>query len=359
MPDYYEILGISSSATSGQVKVAYRRLALKYHPDKNPDTPSDKKFIEISNAYRILSNLEKRRRYDQGLNVEIDDNLAEDYQLRRRPPPYYYKYKPEKRIYSTKDYRYATVTVIGIIIVAIIFPVYLLQVTSAKYYDKAISNYLNGRYYSALQNVDLSIKDLSSTNAEASALASVILVHKLHKFDFGLKYVNRGLDYNPGDSLESELHYLKGICLVKKNNPQMALEEFNQVKNYSHTYDSSLFRSALILAYDTQNLDSAEFLLNRLTDRNENHYKASYFKGLIYERKSDPGRAYHIFSNLIGKPFNQAASYFHLAKSEIKLNLSDSACAHLKIAGSLNLMESKQLFNLYCKQESIFMSPYD
>ena len=41
------------------------------------------------------------------------------------------------------------------------------------------------------------------------------------------------------------------------------------------------------------------------------------------------------------------------------LSLTDSACAHLKIASDYNLMEAKQLMNLYCKQESIFMSPYD
>src|SRR4028118_2323619 len=64
--DYYEILGVSKSAGDDEIKKAYRKLAIKYHPDKNPDDPkSEDKFKEAAEAYEILSNPEKRRRYDQ------------------------------------------------------------------------------------------------------------------------------------------------------------------------------------------------------------------------------------------------------------------------------------------------------
>jgi len=64
--DYYEVLGVDKSATADQIKSAYRKLAMKYHPDRNPDNPEAKeKFTEISEAYEILSNPEKRQRYDQ------------------------------------------------------------------------------------------------------------------------------------------------------------------------------------------------------------------------------------------------------------------------------------------------------
>ena len=64
--DYYEVLGVEKSATADQIKSAYRKLAMKYHPDRNPDNPEAKeKFTEISEAYEVLSNPEKRQRYDQ------------------------------------------------------------------------------------------------------------------------------------------------------------------------------------------------------------------------------------------------------------------------------------------------------
>lgn len=64
--DYYEVLGVSKGATESEIKKAYRKLALKYHPDKNPDDKSaEDKFKEAAEAYEVLSNAEKKQRYDQ------------------------------------------------------------------------------------------------------------------------------------------------------------------------------------------------------------------------------------------------------------------------------------------------------
>ena len=64
--DYYEVLGVSKGASESEIKKAYRKMALKYHPDKNPgDKEAEEKFKEAAEAYEILSNAEKRQRYDQ------------------------------------------------------------------------------------------------------------------------------------------------------------------------------------------------------------------------------------------------------------------------------------------------------
>ncbi|MBO8168817.1 MAG: molecular chaperone DnaJ [Thermoanaerobacteraceae bacterium] len=64
--DYYEVLGVSRDASQEEIKKAYRKLARKYHPDVNPgDKEAEKRFKEIKEAYEVLSNSEKRARYDQ------------------------------------------------------------------------------------------------------------------------------------------------------------------------------------------------------------------------------------------------------------------------------------------------------
>jgi len=77
--DYYEILGVDRNASKSEIKKAYRKLALKYHPDKNSDKDAAEKFKEISEAYAVLYDDEKRRRYDQFGHAGIDQQYsAED-----------------------------------------------------------------------------------------------------------------------------------------------------------------------------------------------------------------------------------------------------------------------------------------
>ena len=64
--DYYEVLGIERKASTEELKKAYRRLAVKYHPDKNPGDPTaEEKFKEIGEAYEVLMDANKRAAYDQ------------------------------------------------------------------------------------------------------------------------------------------------------------------------------------------------------------------------------------------------------------------------------------------------------
>jgi len=83
--DYYEVLGIVRTATVDDIKKAYRRLAIKYHPDKNPgDADAEEKFKEAAEAYGVLSDDEKRARYDryghQGVgSVGFDPNQFADF----------------------------------------------------------------------------------------------------------------------------------------------------------------------------------------------------------------------------------------------------------------------------------------
>lgn len=75
--DYYEILGLERNASEADIKKAYRRLAMKYHPDRNPDdAEAEEKFKEVQEAYETLSDSKKRAAYDQFGHAGVDPNMG-------------------------------------------------------------------------------------------------------------------------------------------------------------------------------------------------------------------------------------------------------------------------------------------
>ncbi len=76
--DYYEVLGVARDADENTIKRAYRKLAMKYHPDRNPDDKeAAERFREVTEAYEVLSDQEKRRRYDQYGHAGVDDQMQD------------------------------------------------------------------------------------------------------------------------------------------------------------------------------------------------------------------------------------------------------------------------------------------
>ena len=71
--DYYEVLGVAKGASADEIKKAYRKLAVKYHPDKNPgNKEAEEKFKEAAEAYSVLSDPDKKAKYDQFGHAGVD-----------------------------------------------------------------------------------------------------------------------------------------------------------------------------------------------------------------------------------------------------------------------------------------------
>src|SRR3989338_7403301 len=76
--DYYEILGVPRSASKDEIKGSYRKLAMQFHPDKNKDAGAEERFKEISEAYAVLSDDEKRGLYDRFGHRGVDQRYSQE-----------------------------------------------------------------------------------------------------------------------------------------------------------------------------------------------------------------------------------------------------------------------------------------
>jgi molecular chaperone DnaJ len=76
--DYYDVLGVAREASEKDIKSAYRKLAMKYHPDQSKASDAEERFKEISEAYAVLSDPEKRRQYDQFGHAGIDSTYTQE-----------------------------------------------------------------------------------------------------------------------------------------------------------------------------------------------------------------------------------------------------------------------------------------
>ena len=75
--DYYDVLGVNRDAGDDEIRKAYRKLAMKFHPDRNPDNPkADEHFKEVKEAYEILSDAQKRAAYDQYGHAGVDPQFG-------------------------------------------------------------------------------------------------------------------------------------------------------------------------------------------------------------------------------------------------------------------------------------------
>ncbi|MBI1924841.1 DnaJ domain-containing protein, partial [Candidatus Poribacteria bacterium] len=75
--DYYEVLNVSRNANADEIKKAYRKLAIQYHPDKNPDNKeAEEKFKEATEAYEVLRDSDKRSRYDRFGHAGVEGTVG-------------------------------------------------------------------------------------------------------------------------------------------------------------------------------------------------------------------------------------------------------------------------------------------
>lgn len=380
MVNYYQLLEVSPHATPEQIKTAYKRKALRFHPDKNPDT--EELFKEINNAYQVLSDTEARNRYD--ISLEYQDNVHTAH-VRTRPYPaayQYYKYQQQRKQYHTQWLSRENLTatlfafIFALVVAALVMSAvwvndYYNEQEYAKYmaerrqtYENAQAAFDQGQYRETLDLL-VSLGGLRMGEADIDNYKSMVIskIHTLGMESYQRKQFSKAIKYFAlleGFSLSQTINFQKILaeCYLGIGQYKEGLNIFREmlvtgyrdveiVLKIAQTYEYKLEDHALALKYYEWGNEIAT-----------NDYKAIYGKAysLLLHKGNIPSNHYDIYLGL-ARTYQQlgqhqqaidcaewsvamwpdsTSNFLIRAESALALNKTDLACKEFSKASKLD-----------------------
>ncbi|MEN7546650.1 DnaJ domain-containing protein [Rapidithrix thailandica] len=331
MNSYYDILGIRTDATQAEIKSAYKKLALQYHPDRNPHNPrAEELFKIINNAYQVLSDEHKKAQYDLLLSYytfQTSTTYSQNhqyhsaYQAEKTAPKkntgrstIFQSYSKEDRIRDEKIALYWISAFMGVMVLVIVIFGFVnsyinqqhekeMQKARMALYGKALEYYRNQQYRLTLNELD-SLVSLRPEDLEAQLFKDRVLskVKDQLEIDFENQAYQKALknlqiiqdfEYN----LPIRYYYKLSICYQQLNMYDEAIEVLSTIIN-TNPYDlKARMEIANIYIDNYQNYRAALKHLDEARDVIIDEYKSTYGEAysMLVHPSSTPSIHYEIF----------------------------------------------------------------
>lgn len=274
MRDHYQILGVPRTASQESIRVAFKKLALKYHPDRNPNNRvAEEKFKEISHAYDTLSNPEKRARYD--LILSYSDATA--YYTKKSDAGYENVYKYKKRKPATRPYKYEfgwTYIKHQMMAFGFVFIVAILVLT-----------------FQAIYNYQVEKEKARQEAIRTSRLEAAVLNFRTGNYKASFDSIQHLIKVYPGefDIRDSKRKLLKEIKAIAENNfnkgaYKEAASNYKVATQYEEPYlvHQRLYFKLAICYEKLEEYQKAADILNRILIQDHENIKLNVELGKIY-----------------------------------------------------------------------------
>ncbi|MHC2993499.1 molecular chaperone DnaJ [Pontibacter sp. HJ8] len=343
----YTILGVSHTASAQEVKLAYKRLALKYHPDRNQGNARAEELFKIVNAaYQILSNPGKRARYDLKLQY-----LQEQRQTIQQHQPYHnprYRQTREPASVSERHYQniprrderrfarkdlYITAGFFAIMIVfSLLLKVTMDYITGEDKYKTALTYIEDGKYSSAHSLLTDAIY-FRPKHADAYLTRASIEMHVYENYRSAVEDLNQVIALQEKPSAEAYL--MRGKCLAKLTQYKQAESDFGQALSLDSTLhvaqlDRGEVRLFYLKKYGPAIADFSAFLVH--SHKGESWANALTFRGFGYYKTGDYAASEKDYRRVLQADNNNGRVFYLLGRTELEQAQPDSACAHFNEA---------------------------
>lgn len=261
LPDLYAILEVSPTASEAEIRKAFKRLALRWHPDKNPDNAeAEENFKAVNQAYQTLSNAEMRERYDHlRAQQHSQETAPEDIPQAPQDPAYFRRRAKVEPAFSGKTSRIMLFSIFSVVLVAlVVFSVGINRWNEARLADKRLAeaqSYFRAENWDVAQSYAWESFQGKETPEAAYLLAEVLRIRFPEKPHEALFFAEKAISLAQEQGQKVPPQYWKALAHVRveEENYKAAEEAFLKGNFYQEL--------GLMHAYKTQDLEKALFYL--------------------------------------------------------------------------------------------------
>ncbi|WP_187262807.1 J domain-containing protein [Pontibacter beigongshangensis] len=358
----YTVLEVSPVATAQEIKLAYKRLAVLYHPDKNPgDAQAEERFKLISAAYQTLSNPTRRARYDQKLQYQRDRERMAQRQHPYYNPRYHYTRPPasvserhyhnrpaHSRRFSRKDL-YITITFTAcILLFSLLLKVVMDHVTGEDKYKTALS-YIEGGKYSSAHSLLTDAIHFLPKHADAYLTRASLEMNVYENYRAAVRDINSAILFQ--EDVKAETFYMRGKCHLKLENYRQAEADLLQALNMDSTlYAPHLELGEVRLFYlkepEIAIKDFNAFLSH--SSSGEKWATALTYRGFGYYKLGDYQASVADYREVLQKDQSNGRVFYLLGQTEMVQQQQDSACMHFNKAYRLGYSAALLELRAHC-----------
>jgi curved DNA-binding protein CbpA len=368
--NYYNILGVSASATIREIKLAYKKLAIQYHPDKHQgNTFFEEKFKQVNEAYQVLSNPNKRAAYDLKLQYLLQMKLRQQavhqqhYRYQgpvRRPSSVserHYRPIPKSR-FIRKDYYIVAAIFSGIIIFSLLLKLVMDHVTAVDRYKEALT-YIEQEKWSTAHSFLSEAIYFKPTYTAAYMKRAFIEMEVRQDYEAALSDLDASI--TNAEAKTAQMYYLRSKCNQELQNIMGAESDLTNAirldKKFALAYYERGMLRAVSLNKFTEAIQDFTNYLDTGVPNAAMRKNSLYYRGFCYYLTQQNTAALQDYRQVLKQDNKNARVHFLIGKVQVELDSTVAACRNFDKAFNLGYLSAMGDIQRYCRESETVSLP--